>query len=80
MVTVSVKKARARLSKLIDQIAADHRPIIITGQQCNAVLLAEEDWNAFTETLHLFSVPGMRESIMEGIEEPIDGCADDLDG
>ena len=31
------------------------------------LLLAEEDWNAISETLYLVSIPGMRESIREGL-------------
>jgi PHD/YefM family antitoxin component YafN of YafNO toxin-antitoxin module len=38
-----------------------------TGGECsNAVLLSEEDWKAIQETVHLLSVPGMRESIKKG--------------
>jgi PHD/YefM family antitoxin component YafN of YafNO toxin-antitoxin module len=39
----------------------------INGKRGNAVLLSEEDWRAIQETLHLVSIPGMRESILEGI-------------
>jgi hypothetical protein len=40
----------------------------------NAVLVGEEDWNAIQETLHLLSVPGMRESIIEGLATPVGQC------
>ena len=33
----------------------------------NALLLSEDDWRAIQETLHLVSIPGMRESILEGM-------------
>jgi antitoxin YefM len=33
----------------------------------NAVLLSEGDWRSIQETLHLVSIPGMRESILEGM-------------
>ena len=39
----------------------------INGKRGNAVLLSEEDWRAIQETLHLLSIPGMRESILEGM-------------
>ena len=67
MPTLNVTEARARLYQLIDDTTANHEPVIITGKRGNAVLLAEEDWNAMNETLHLLSVPGMRESIVEGM-------------
>jgi PHD/YefM family antitoxin component YafN of YafNO toxin-antitoxin module len=39
----------------------------ITGKRSNAVLLSEDDWRAIQETLHLVSIPGLRESILEGM-------------
>jgi len=33
-------------------------------------LLSEEDWNAFQETLHLLSIPTMRESIVAEMNAP----------
>jgi len=52
--------------------------LIITGKRGNAVLLAENVWNAINETLHLLSVPGMRESILEGMQESMDSAATEL--
>jgi toxin YoeB len=34
------------------------------------VLVSASDWRAVEETLHLPSVPGMRESILEGMRQP----------
>ena len=79
MITLNVTEARANLYKLIDDTTASHEPVVITGKRGNAVLLAEDDWNAINETLHLLSVPGMRESIVEGMQESIDSAATELD-
>ena len=79
MTTLTVTEARANLYKLIDNTSVNHEPVIITGERGNAVLLAESDWNAITETLHLVSVPGMRDSILAGMQESIDGAATGLD-
>ena len=79
MTTLSVTEARANLYKLIDDTLLNHEPVIITGKRGNAVLLAEDDWNAINETLHLLSVPGMRETILAGMQESIDGAATELD-
>ena len=79
MTTLNATEAQARLYKLIDETASTHRPIVITGKRGNAVLVSEEDWNAISETLHLLSVPGMRESIKEGMEASIEECARELD-
>ncbi|HFC54021.1 MAG TPA: type II toxin-antitoxin system Phd/YefM family antitoxin [Gammaproteobacteria bacterium] len=69
MTILNATEARSRLYTLIDETAETHQPIIITGKRRNAVLISEEDWNSISETIHLLSVPGMRESIKEGLEE-----------
>ena len=79
MTTVNVTEARANLYKLIDDATMSHEPVVITGKRGNAVLLAEDDWNAITETLHLLSVPGMRESIIAGMQEPLGETTTELE-
>ena len=79
MTTVNVTEARANLYKLIDDASASHEPVVITGKRGNAVLLSEDDWNAINETLYLLSVPGMRESIIEGIQENLDETSTELE-
>lgn len=78
MDTISASKARAKLYELIDEAAANHAPVTITGKRNNAVLVSAQDWAAIQETLFLLSIPGMRESIREGLETPIDECATEL--
>ena len=77
MTTVNVTEARANLYKLIDDASVSHE--VITGKRGNAVLLAEDDWNAINETLYLLSVPGMRESIIEGMQENLDETSTELE-
>ncbi len=79
MTTLTASEARANLYRLMDQTAQSHRPILISGKRSNAVLIAEEDWEAIQETLFLLSVPGMRDSIKAGMAESIDTCAAELD-
>ena len=71
--------ARANLYRLIDQTAESHEPIYISGKKTSAVLLSEEDWNAIQETLYLLSAPGLRESIKDGMAEPLNESAKGLD-
>ena len=79
MTTYTASDARAQLYRLIDQTAESHEPAFITGRRHNAVLVSEEDWEAIQETLHLLSIPGMRESIREGMQTPSDELDTDLD-
>ena len=79
MTTCNATEARSKLYALIDETTDTHEPIVITGKRGNAVLLAEHDWKAINETLHLLSVPGMRESIREGMATNLDDCNQELD-
>jgi antitoxin YefM len=79
MATLTASEARSRLYRLIDETAASHEPIFITGKRSNAVLVSEEDWRAIQETVYLLSIPGMRESIREGLDAPLEECAGDLE-
>jgi antitoxin YefM len=79
MTIVNTTEARSKLYRLIDEAKTTHQPIVITGKRGNAILVSEEDWNAISESLHLLSIPGMRESIKDGIETPISECSSELD-
>lgn len=72
MKTISITEARNNIYKLIDMTNEEGEPIQITGKRGNAILLSEEDWRAIKETLYLVSIPGMRESIIKGMKEPLD--------
>jgi len=77
MSSITATEARANLYRLIDEAADSHQPLLITGKRNKAVLISEEDWEAIQETLFLLSIPGMRESIREGMETPPESCAQD---
>ena len=77
MSSITASEARANLYRLIDEAAASHQPLLISGKRNNAVLVSEEDWTAIQETLFLLSVPGMRESIREGMDRPVEECSED---
>ena len=79
MAAITASEARANLYRLIDEAAASHQPVLITGKRNNAVLVSEEDWLVLQETLYLLSIPGMRESIKEGMNTPIEECDTELD-
>ena len=77
MASIKATDARAKIYRLIDEVNETHEPLVITGKRANAVLISEEDWMAVQETLHLLSIPGMRESIREGMAAPVDECSEE---
>jgi antitoxin YefM len=78
MTTLTVTDARKRLYSLVDEVKESHEPVQIVGKRSSAVLVSEEDWRAIQETLYLTSIPGMRESIQEGLKTPVKECEENL--
>lgn len=79
MKTLTATQARKDIYNLIDKTAETHEPIQIVGKRTNAVLINESDWKAIQETLYLSAIPGMSDSIKEGLATPIEDCDTELD-
>ena len=79
MTILSATEARKCLYNLVDEVALSHVPVQIVGKRHSAVLISEEDWRSIQETLYLTSMPGMRESIHEGLNTPIEECSEEVE-
>jgi antitoxin YefM len=79
MTSMTTTDARSKLYRLVDEVAESHEPVLITGKKNNAVLVSEQDWESVQETFYLMSIPGMRESIKQGLDTPLDDCDETLD-
>ena len=75
MITLSVEEESDKLPDLIENTIAKRELILISGKNKNAVLMAESDWRAMNETLHLLSVPGMRDKIKSGLPENLESTS-----
>jgi PHD/YefM family antitoxin component YafN of YafNO toxin-antitoxin module len=40
--------------------------------------VSENDWRAIEETLYLVSIPGMAQSIIDGMNMPVEECEEDI--
>ncbi|RKX74491.1 MAG: type II toxin-antitoxin system prevent-host-death family antitoxin [Spirochaetes bacterium] len=79
MGSINITSARKNLFRIVASVNQTHEPIEITGKNGNAILVGEEDWRNITETLYLTSISGIRESIIEGMKEPISEMSEELD-
>jgi PHD/YefM family antitoxin component YafN of YafNO toxin-antitoxin module len=43
------------------------------------VQILKEELRSVKETLYLLSIPGMRESILEGMKTPLEECSEEID-
>ena len=79
MKTMTTTEARNNIYKLVEEASQSHQPIHISGKKSSAILVGEEDWRSIQETLHLLSVPGMRESIIDGMNSSVEEASGKLD-
>ena len=79
MTALTITEARKQLYKLVEAVQSSHEPIQLTGKGGDAVLISASDWEAIQETLYLLAIPGMRESIHEGMETPTQEMTQELD-
>ena len=80
MTAITAKKAQEKFFQLLSDVNDSSTPIIIVNddESKNAVLVSESDWNSLQETLYLYSIPGMVESILEASKEPLDESVEDI--
>ncbi len=77
MTVVSTDNAQSNLAALIAQVTQSHEPVQIVSGAQSALLVAEEDWRAIQETLYLIANPAVRESIIEGLNTPVEECSEE---
>ncbi|MCP4177471.1 MAG: type II toxin-antitoxin system Phd/YefM family antitoxin [bacterium] len=79
MSSINITNARKDLYRIVESVNLSHEPVHITGKNSSAVLIGEDDWKSIQETLYLMSIPGMRESIIDGMNTPIEELSEDLE-
>ena len=67
---------RKNLFGFLDAAAVNDEKIIVTTKNGNAAIVSEEYLRSLEETCYLYSIPGMRDSINEGVNTPIEECVE----
>ena len=79
MSAINITNARKELYNLVEDVNLYSEPTLIVSKKGNAGLISESDWNAIQETIYLNSIPGMVESIKEGMDTAIEDCVPEED-
>ena len=79
MKQVQLKDAQENFDHIFEDVLMSGEPIQILQETGSAILVSEEVWRGMTETLHLLSIPGVRETIRSGMREPIAHTKTELD-
>jgi antitoxin YefM len=67
--TITASEARRDLFPLIKKVNDDHAPVRISSKGGNAVLMSEEDYEAWQETMFLLRSRRNAERLMQSIAE-----------
>ena len=74
MMNINITNARAEVFKLASSCIKYNNVININTKEGNVVMLSEEDYNNLIETLYLAGIPNLLESIVEGVNTPLEDC------
>lgn len=77
MTNVNITNFRKDIYELLEQTIKHNEPINISTKHGNAIVLSEEDYNNLMETLYISSIPGLKEDIIKGLDEPLEDCIDE---
>ncbi len=70
MDVISYTDTRERLKEVMDLVVSDHRPVVISRQKAESVVMVSlADWHAIEETLHLLSSPENAERLKSAIQQ-----------
>ncbi len=62
MINTNITNFRKNIFGMLEQTVKYNEPINVNTKDGNAVIISEEDYNGFMETLYLSSIPGMKEN------------------
>ncbi|MFA6105946.1 MAG: type II toxin-antitoxin system Phd/YefM family antitoxin [Patescibacteria group bacterium] len=71
MLITNATNFRKNIFSMLEQTIKYNEPININTKDGNAIIVSEEDYNGLIETLYLYSIPGMKDSLLEGMNTPI---------
>ena len=75
---MTANKAQKDFVLILDYVIKQGDTISIATEDGAAVLVNQDEWNGLIETLYLQSIPGMKESILEGKATPVSECLDSV--
>jgi len=73
MTVTNYSNARKNFKGLIDKVNDNQEAITITTKNNNAVLISEDEYNQYQETVYLLSNPANAKYLTESIEQPRNG-------
>lgn len=81
MATTTITSFRKNIYEMVKNTVKYNEPIIVTTKFGNAVMISEEEYRGLIETLSLVEIPGMKDKLLEGMNESLSEAvpADEVD-
>ena len=77
--SINITKARDNLYELANRVIKNNETITINTKFGDALLVSKENYNSLIETLFLSSDSEYKQSLIKGMETPIEECLDEKD-
>ena len=71
MINTNVTNFRKNIYSLLEQTIKYNEPLNISTKNGNAVIISEEEYNSFLDTLYLSSDRKLKKEILDGMAEPL---------
>ena len=72
MTHINITTVRTELFKIAASCIKYNDVVSISTKEGNVIMLSEDDYNGLIESLYLAGIPGMYESIVEGVNTPLE--------
>lgn len=69
MTVINYSNARKNFKGLIDKVNDDQEAVTITTKERNAVLISEDEYNQYLETIYLLNNPSNAKHLSESINQ-----------
>ncbi len=81
MAHVSYTRLRQNLARYLDEAVDSHAPILVTrqGGKGNVVIMSEEEFDGWQETVHLMGSPANAKRLLRSIQSADAGAAKEHD-
>lgn len=74
MQNMNISNARNELYKIASSCIKYNDIVNVTTKEGDIVIMSRDDYNDLIESLYLASIPGLYESIQEGVDTPKEEC------
>ena len=72
----NASQARNNFFGLLEKISDNNEIARVSGRAGSVVIMSEDEYNSIQETLYLMSIPGMWDSIIDGMNTPLEECVE----